>query len=379
MSKKIIRFIALLLLPLFTLPVPLALAEGEQLGYTTYYFSDSGGNSVVTTSFNLAKRILNKTVLLLDLEVDNVTVPAITAVTGATRPRRQSNKPFKKTRGQAILGIEQGIDMNTSLAINLYRSQEVDYVSSSIIGTFTRDMFQQNTTLVLRGQFISDQVGKILDDGSLVNQDKTSYWGMIALRQLLSPTTVLNISYDGLYLEGFLSDPYREVKVFDPSNRFSMVPEHHPEKRLRQAVTGKVNQAIPSIKASLITQYRFYWDDWGVNSHTFEIQFNNYVFEDLIARFHYRYYFQRQSDFYKSRYTRQDFLENQFMTSDYKLQRFYSQNFGISLTFLFRKLADRHPAWNFLQDSNVEVRYFRYFNTLDFSANIFQVNLNFGI
>ncbi len=379
MPKKLIKITVLLLLPFFLLPVPVLFAEGEQLGYTTYYFSDSGGNSVVTTSFNLAKRILKKTVFLLDLEVDNVTVPAITAVTGATRPRRQSNKPFKKTRGQAIVGLEQGIDANTSLAVNAYRSQEVDYVSNSLIGSLTHDMFQQNTTLTLRGQFIADKVGKILDDGKLVNQDKTSYWGMASLRQLLSPTTVLNLSYDGIYLKGFLSDPYREVKVFDANNRFIMVEEHHPDNRLRQAVTAKLNQAIPAIKASITGNYRYYWDDWGVKSHTAEIQFNKYVLDDLITRFHYRYYFQDKADFYQDHYTTDYYPGKGFLTSDYKLQRFFSNNFGISLTLLFRKLAYSHPTWEFLKDSSVEIRYFRYFNTLDFSANIFQMNVNFGI
>ena len=100
--NKYLKTISIILLPvilMFTI-IPI-FAQGEKMGYTTYYFSDSGDNSVVTSSFNLAKQILGRTFFLLDIEVDNVTVPAITAVTGATRPQRQSNKPFKKTRGQA--------------------------------------------------------------------------------------------------------------------------------------------------------------------------------------------------------------------------------------------------------------------------------------
>ncbi|MCB0292530.1 MAG: hypothetical protein KDH97_19900, partial [Calditrichaeota bacterium] len=65
-----LRTIFLMLL-LLSLPGMVFGQSGEGMGYTSYYFNDSGGNSVSTTSFNLAKKILEKTVFLLDLEVDN--------------------------------------------------------------------------------------------------------------------------------------------------------------------------------------------------------------------------------------------------------------------------------------------------------------------
>ena len=373
-----LRTIFLMLL-LLSLPGMVFGQSGEGMGYTSYYFNDSGGNSVSTTSFNLAKKILEKTVFLLDLEVDNVHVPPITAVTGATRPARQSSKPFEKTRGQAIVGFEQGLDGNTSLALNLYRSQEVDYTSNSAIVTFTKELFQRNTTLSLRGQYIMDQVGKLLDSGQLFNRDKNSIWAVGRISQVLSPTTVMDISYDALYHQGFLSDPYRTVQVFDQNNAYTSTEERHPDTRLRHAVSGRVSKMLPEVGASLIGRYRYYFDSWQVNSHTFEVQFNKYVFNDVIAKFDYRFYAQEGADFFRERYAGSEYLGDALRTADYKLSSFDSNNFGFSLSYLFRGLANKHQDLQFLENTSIEGRYFRYFNTLDFSANIFQLNINFGL
>ena len=317
----------------FLLFAPIALmAQGqESLGVTTYYFSDSGGNSVSTTSFNLAKKVFGRTVLLFDLELDNVTVPPVTASTGATRPSRESSKEFQKTRSQAIVGIEQGLDAYTSLMISGYRSHEQDYQSTSLIGSLSRELNEQNTTVTVRGQYIGDQVGEILADGTVFYRDKTTYWGAVNISQLMSPTVVLNFSYDGIYYDGFLSDPYRQVRVFDETNDFEASPEMHPDTRLRQALTAKFSKAIPDIEASFFSTYRYYWDDWEVASHTADLQFNKYVNPEVIVRMDYRYYTQGDAYFWQERYRGEQFSETgtSLRTADYKLRSFSSNNFGL--------------------------------------------------
>lgn len=367
-----------LLLAGLLLPASLP-AQGEALGITSYYFSDSGGNTVSTTSFNLAKKLFRRTVMLLDLELDNVTVPPVSATTGATRPTRQRNLPFEKTRGQVIVGLEQGLTDATSVAISLYRSQEVDYVSNSAVATLTQELFQKNTTVTLKGQVIDDAVGRIEEDGSVTNSDKRTWWGVVQLAQLLSPSTVASVAYDRLHYDGFLSDPYRAVQVFDPQNVYEALPERHPDSRVRQAVTGKLTRYLNAIRGSWIAGYRYYWDDWEVDSHTADLQFNKYIVDDLILKVNYRYYTQGEAWFYRERYESATLAPDDYRTADYKLQGFDSNNFGFSLTLLFRKLARDNRDLAFLANASIEGRYFRYFNSLDFSANIYQLNLNLGI
>ncbi|MCZ6775143.1 MAG: DUF3570 domain-containing protein [Ignavibacteria bacterium] len=356
-----------------------AIAGGDQMGFTTYFFSDSGENSVITSSFNLAKKLLQQTVFLIDIELDNVTVPPVTAVTGATRPQRRKSEPFEKSRGQVIVGIEQGIGPNTTIAGNFYRSQEVDYTSSAVVGTFSQDLFQKNTTITLRGQYSADRVGKITEVGDILNKKKKVYTGALNISQLLSPTTVLDMSYDFVYLKGFLSDPYRLVKVHDLNGAVTTTDEMHPRKRTRHAGTGKISQLIPTIKASLIGSYRYYFDTWRVRSHTAEVKLNKYIVKDLILGINYRYYTQTAAKFYQDKYVGQEFLNHGLRTADYKLQKFSSNNFGFSLTYLLRGLGKAYPDLEFLQNSSIEVMYFRYFNDLDFTADIIQMGIKFSI
>jgi Protein of unknown function (DUF3570) len=157
------------------------------------------------------------------------------------------------------------------------------------------------------------------------------------------------------------------------------VDELHPATRTRQAVAAKISQMIPTIKASLIGSYRYYFDTWKVKSHTVELKLNKYIVNDLIFGVNYRYYNQSASYFTKSKYVGLEFRDGAFRTGDYKLKQFGSNNFGFSLELLLRGLGRLNPDLEFLQNSSIEVMYFRYFNDLDFSANIVQGSLKFSI
>lgn len=353
--------------------------DGDKISYTTYYFNDSGSNSVITTSFSLAKQIIRSTAILLDIELDKVSIPPVDGSSGATRPSRQKDETFEKNRGQIILGVEQYMGSGATIALNAYRSQELDYLSNAVIATYSQDLFQNNTTVTFRAQYNDDKVGELLEDGSLINRDKTTYTGSANLTQVLSSSTVLNLSYDYMQMEGYLSDPYRRVVIFEPNNAFETLPENHPDKRLRQSATGRISQYIEPFKASLIGSYRYYFDDWDVTSHTTEFRFNKYVFDDLILGFNYRYYTQSSAGFYTERYEQSSQPELQLRTADYKLKPFQSNTFGFNIRLLFRSFAADNPTWDFLSGSSFEIMYLRYNNDLDFSANIFQGSINFAL
>jgi hypothetical protein len=377
--RRYLKSISLCTLLAFAPTIVLAGTGGDQLGFTTYYFSDSGKNSVVTTSFNLAKKIAEQTLLMFDIELDQVTVPAVTAVTGATRPQRRKDEPFEKNRGQIIVGLQQGVGDGALMSGSYYRSQEVDYVSNSFVGTYTAEMNDKNTTLTFRGQASFDLVGEILESGELVQQRKKTYNGAATLAQILSPNTVWDLGYDFVLHKGFLSDPYRQVKISDGMGAALLVDELHPTTRGRHAVSTRLSQFVPPIKASVIGSYRFYFDSWKMKSHTAELRFNKYILRDLVFGMDYRYYTQSGAYFFSEQYNGVQFTTTGLRTGDYKLKPFTSNNFGFSLSYLLRGLAKANPDLEFLQDSAVELMYFRYFNDLDFSADIVQMSIKFQI
>ncbi len=355
-------------------------SQDQGIQYTLYYFSDTGNNSVLTRSFNIVKEVFDKTLMMIDIEVDQVEVPPIIdGATGASRPARQHLQSFEKSRGQVIVGLERFLGDNTTLGGNLYRSYEADYASLSAAGIFRQSLFQKNTTLTLRGQWNKDEVGEITKDDRYLGNWKRVYTGGGNLTQLISPTTVLEINADYIMMRGFLSDPYRLVKIENLSPNFERWLEHHPDERERKAVTVYLRRYLPGIKGGLNGGYRYYWDDWSVDSHTAFFNFNKYVFKDLIFGLDLRFYSQSQAFFFKEDYQKASLTTNSYISADYKLNQFQSTNFGVSLKYFFRDLLSQFQEHDFLENLSVEIKYFRYFNDLNFAGNIVQASLLYSL
>jgi hypothetical protein len=189
----------------------------------------------------------------------------------------------------------------------------------------------------------------------------------------------MDLAYDFAYMRGFTSDPYRQVTVIADNGGSVTTDELHPSKRMRHAVTGRLTQMIPTIKGSLLGGYRYYFDSWSVKSHTIDLKLNKYLSDDLIFSLGYRYYAQGAAYFTQTRYVGDQYLNTAFRTADYKLKKFSSNNVGVSLEYLLRGLGSLSPGMEFLQNSSLEVNYFRYFNDLDFSANILQLGIRLSI
>jgi Protein of unknown function (DUF3570) len=347
------------------------LSRADQVEYTTYYFKDNHENTVATSAFSLAKTLWQKTQILLDVELDQITVPpyldqrtGVDGISSASRPQRQSKSDFIKNRGQIISGVEQGLGANTKLSGSYYFSKEVDYASQSIIGGLTQEFLHKNHTWTLRAQYSLDSVGEILDNGAVLNQFKETHQASILISQLLSPTSILRVGVDGMRNHGFLSDPYRKL-------------DHHPSLRYRQAAWAEISQFLRAVDGSFIITYRYYWDDWELKSNTLSLKLNKYITPNWILSPEYRYYDQTGASF--GQYAKDQ--PNLYFTSDYKLRAFTSHTVGMGATCFLRAFGKNHPDWDFLTNTSVSLLYFHYFNDTDadnFTANILETRIKFA-
>ncbi|MDQ3000777.1 MAG: DUF3570 domain-containing protein [Fibrobacterota bacterium] len=353
-------------------------AGADEVVYTGYYFGDNVDNTVATTSFSLVKTLWARTRVLLDVELDQTTVPPLEedAISGASRPARKSKSEFRKNRGQIIVGVEQGLGDDTRLGANVYFSQEVDYLSQAVTGTLSQDLFKKNLTVTLRAQYTLDSVGEILINDSLVNRGKETHQASLVLSQSLSPTSTLVGGVDAFRIIGFQSDPYRKAVIATAVPLvFDTLIERHPDTRFRQAVWVELTKYVRGIDGAFIVNYRYYWDDWGVNANTATFKFNKYVTKNWIFSPWYRYYDQSEADFGEYASGGQT-----FDALDYKLQTFGSNTLGAGLTCFLRTFSRNHPTWDFLNNTSVSVEYLRYFNDFGtgFSANVVESSLKFS-
>lgn len=338
-----------------------AAARADQVEYMAYYYWDETENNVATSSFSMAKTLWQRTVALLDIELDQVTFPALDGVSSASRPTRRATQEFRKSRGQVIAGAEQALGSDTRVAANYYFSQEVDYRSQAVMGSLTQELFQKNLSVSLRAQYTWDSVGEITTTGALINRFKETHQASLGVTQLLSPTTILRLGGDAFRHMGYLEDPYRD--------------DSHPSERWRQAAWGELSQFLRGLDGSVVVNYRYYWDDWDVASQTVKLRLNKYLNRDWIFSPWYRYYIQSGAFFAGN--GREDALH----TDDYKLTAFESNTMGADLTWYLRSLGRARPSLDFLANSSVSLLYFHYFNNAlgsRFSCDVLQTRISFA-
>jgi hypothetical protein len=347
-------------------------AGADEIVYSAYWVKDQAKNSVATTAFSLAKTLLSRTMIMLNVELDQTKVPPLAdAVTGASRPARHSNSEFRKNRGQIVAGLGQQFGENTRIAGNFYFSQEPDYRSQAFGGSLAQDFALKNFTVELRGQYTMDSVGEILADGSIRNEFKETHQASLLLTQLLSPASVLRGGADAMRLHGFLSDPYSKSPV---SGSNDTVIERHPSLRFRYAVWSELTQYLRPIDGAFIVNYRYYWDDWGMTSHTADFQFNKRIAENWIFTPEYRYYTETEANFEGYGGTRA------FDNLDRKLWAFGSSSAIATLTCYLRGFSRNHPTWDFLNNSSVSAMYMHYFDDsplINNPSDILQASLTF--
>lgn len=350
-------------------------ARADYIEYSVATFGDNSGNEVASTSFSLLKSLFQKTRLMLDIELDQTTVPPLPydGVTGASRPARQSKSAFLKNRGQFIVGLQRDLFSATEVSANLYYSQEVDYQSESVLASVTQSFANNNFTVRLTGQYILDSVGEIGSNGSLLNRGKEIHKAGLQITQLLSPLSYVRAGLDGQRDLGFLSDPYRTAEIGGDT-----VPEHVPSTRFRAAGWLEYSKYMASLAASWSAEYRYAWDDWGLAAHEAWFKLNKYVTPDWIFTAQYRYAIESGIDY--GEYALGD-PDAYFAPGDYKLQDKEFHMVGLGSVLYLRTFCRKHPNWDFLRRSSVGFKYGRYFGGetqgKEFSGDMTETRLRF--
>jgi len=150
------------------------------------------------------------------------------------------------------------------------------------------------------------------------------------------------------------------------------VPERHPDHRERRDTFVKLNHYFAQ-RSSLKLGYRYYNDDWGIDSHELDSKLSQYVTQGLFARYEYRYYTQTAADFHRDEYVSVNGIDG-YRTGDYRMGDLSSHLFGFALDMDFTRLAADSPV---LQRMGAWFSYERYFNSNNYSANILETGLSF--
>lgn len=283
---------------------------------------------------------------------------------------------------------------NTLWSTHVNWANEFDYASLGFGGSFTKLFNQKNTEFSIKGNVYYDnwkpryateidsyieagldinsgffrsvnilnQNGDVIDkNGSNVwsafkpslieNNARNTYSISLSFSQIINKNAQFSIFFDLIQQDGWLSNPMQRVYFSDRDNFYignpASIPnytspenkdvfqladdiERLPSTRFKIPIGMRFNYYINEIFV-LRTYYRYYSDNWGVTSHTANLELPIKISTKFTLEPSYRYYTQTSADYFAP--YEQLLSSQQFYSSDYDLSKFNSSQYGLGVTY----------------------------------------------
>ncbi len=262
-------------------------------------------------------------------------------------------------------------DRNDIWSAKVSVSSEYDYFSLGFGGSYSKLFNEKNTELSINANAFIDSwtaiypielrpfgtngIGSFRPDEIYGNTDynptfsefdsegRNSYSLGFGFSQILHKNVQGLLSLDVVQQQGLLSTPFQRVYFSDVADSF--IEDFHladdierlPDSRFKVAVGGRLNWYLNEI-ITLRTYYRYYFDDWGINSHTASIEIPVKLNDRFTIYPSYRFYNQSSADYFAPYEVH--LSTSKFYTSDYDLSDYTASQFGLgaSYTDIFTKL-----------------------------------------
>jgi hypothetical protein len=230
---------------------------------------------------------------------------------------------FDDLRGAVDLKVNH-YHGDTVLGVGVGASRESDYTSNYLTLDLRRELDDRLTTLALGFGIADDEVSPVDEPG--FGGDKTTTQAFVGVTRVLDRSSQLQVNLTRTSNRGYLTDPYKEVYVLFPNET---VPEARPDERQQWNLLGRYVRYFSSLGSALHFDYRYTWDDWGIEAHTVEGSWVQKLGDGWQLTPAVRYYGQRQADFYRDYF---DTLPaDGHFSSDYRLATFGAMSYRLKL------------------------------------------------
>ena len=288
-----------------------------------YHGYEGGGLKVGGPSVLVRKSIADKVSVWGSYYIDSVTSASIDVVTNASE--------YTEERDQTSAGIDY-LRGKTSIGLAWTKSVEGDYEGNAASLSVSQDFFGDLTTL---GVSYSRGWDTITRNGDETFEEEAIHQSWrVDLTQIVSPSMILSLNYEGISDEGFLNNPYRQVRFVDPSaaRGFSLESERYPGTRTSSAVALRALYYLP-YRAALKAEGRYYTDSWGISAYNGELAYTHPLEDGVTVDVRYRYYNQEAADFYSDLFERSN--QQNFLARDKELSSFNSHTVGVGVSYEF--------------------------------------------
>ncbi|MGO3708300.1 DUF3570 domain-containing protein [Mesonia hippocampi] len=401
--------------------------ETTEIDFLTSYYSQDGDNAAVSGGIGTEELtdVTGTFVVSIPLNDDDIlTIDAgVSAYTSASSSNIDpfddgSADPFQASSGASSSDLWANLtgsyshssdDRNDIWSAKVSISTEYDYFSAGVGGSYTKLFNEKNTELSVKANVYIDTWNAIYpielrpfgENGDGLNnrlftqntitgntnynprfsefkdKGRNSYSLGFGFSQILHKNVQGSLALDFVQQQGLLSTPFQRVYFSDVADSFidnfqlADAVERLPDSRFKVAVGGRLNWYLNEI-LTVRTFYRYYFDDWGISSHTASIEVPIKITDKFTLYPSYRFYNQTAADYFRP-YERA-LSTDEFYTSDYDLSK-YSANqigFGVSYTDIFTKAH----IWK-LGLKSIDLKFYQYDRDTSFSSSIITAGFKF--
>lgn len=292
----------------------------EDRADTMFHLYDGGGVTALGPAVLIRKSLFDRFSLSGSYYVDMVSNASIDVVTTAS--------PYHETRTESALGLDY-VYHDSLISLAGTHSKEPDYTADSASVDVAQDVFGGMTTVSIGYTRGWDTVGK---HGTPAFSQPANHWQYrFGVTQVLTPRWLMSLNLESISDDGYLQSPYRVARLFGAA-----VPEHDPSTRTSRAALVRAAGDIGS-GAAVHIQYRYFWDTWGIASHTAELGYNRHVGDRWLVEGYARYYRQDHALFYSNDFT----SEMTYMSRNRQLSTFWDGGPGLKASYSAGRVASR--------------------------------------
>ena len=209
------------------------------------------------------------------------------------------------------------------------------------------------------------------------DKKRNSYSVSLSLSQVINKKLQASVFLDVLQQQGLLSTPYQRVYFKDVAasfiNNFFFFfdIERLPDSRFKLPIGARLHYYINE-RFVLRTYYRFYCDNWGIESHTASIELPIKLTDRFTVFPMYRYYTQTASDYFAPINTH--LSSDRYYTSDYDLSAFDANQYGFGVNYT--DIFTGAKIWKFGL-KNIDFRFNHYDRSDGLKADIVSLGFKF--
>lgn len=270
------------------------------------------------------------------------TVTSASGVSSSTSAGAVPVATFSDRRYALDMDWKQPLGSVLATTVAGHYSHEKDYQSVGGSAKLALDMMHRQVTITAGAGINNDDVFPVggtplgLTDGTgptdPARQAKRVTNGLLGITRVISRGWLVSLAGSRTAESGYLTEPYKVVSQIDTTTGESVgqLTESRPGARTRNDVQGTSVHHVGGDVLHL--SYRYYWDDWKLNSSTLDIKLRHDFNERTYWQPHVRYYTQSSAWFYTTGLVSTAPLPD-FASSDYRLGPLRTATFGATVGF----------------------------------------------